>query len=193
MGQRRWNFSLVSALLLLVYWITTSVSLKFIPSFSYNRLRPSFGKYNRIIDYRNQISQQTASTLHASVSPGGGISPEKPKPRSSAFIISPSSQSSENELLILQNFNQIQYGEKKKFGVLGTQDLSSNHKQMVELLSYALVLSGNHVFTSAGGVNGTNLAVIKGALRACNPDLLTVILPQSLFCQPPEIHSLLLR
>ena len=68
---------------------------------------------------------------------------------------------------------------------------------MVELLSYALVLSGtlnsnpilnlnpipnvfmalrptkkkspgNHVVTSGGG-NGTNFAVIKGALRACNP------------------------
>jgi hypothetical protein len=64
---------------------------------------------------------------------------------------------------------------------------------MVELLSYALILSGNHVYTSAGGVNGTNIAVIRGALRACNPDLLTVILPQSLFRQPDEIHPLLMR
>ena len=113
--------------------------------------------------------------------------------KSAGSIISPSSAGSENELLILQNFNQIQFGEKLKFGVIGTQDLSSNHKQMVELLSYALILSGNHVYTSAGSFNGTNLAVIQGALRACNPDLLTVILPQSLFRQPPEIHSLLLR
>ena len=95
--------------------------------------------------------------------------------------------------MILENFSQIQSGEKKKFGVIGTSDLSNNHRQMVELLAYALVLSGNHVFTSAGGNNGTNIAVIKGALRACNPDLLTVILPQSLFQQPPEIHPLLLR
>lgn len=43
------------------------------------------------------------------------------------------------------------------------------------------------MFTSGGG-NGTNLAVIRGALRACNPDLLTVILPQSLYLQPPEMQ-----
>ena len=32
-----------------------------------------------------------------------------------------------------------------------------------------------------------------GALRACNPDLLTVVLPQSLYKQPPEIQPLLNR
>lgn len=32
-----------------------------------------------------------------------------------------------------------------------------------------------------------------GALRACNPDLLTVVLPQSLYKQPPEIQPLLSR
>ena len=63
---------------------------------------------------------------------------------------------------------------------------------MVELLSYALVLSGNHVFTSGGG-SGTNIAVIRGALRACNPDMLTVILPQSLLRQPAEMQPLLSR
>lgn len=40
-----------------------------------------------------------------------------------------------------------------------------------------------------GGGNGTNIAVVKGALRACNPDLLTVILPQSLYKQPPGLSS----
>jgi hypothetical protein len=63
---------------------------------------------------------------------------------------------------------------------------------MVELLSYALVLSGNHVVTSGGG-NGTNSAVIKGALRACNPDLLTVLLPQTLSEQPGELQPILMR
>ena len=142
-----------------------------------------------------QVRKGNAATklLMSSVSTGGTASRPSQPPRSAGFIISPSSVGSENELLILQNFNQIQYGEKLKFGVIGTQDLSNNHKQMVELLSYALILSGNHVYTSAGSINGTNLAVIQGSLRACNPDLLTVILPQSLFRQPPEIHSLLLR
>jgi hypothetical protein len=127
--------------------------------------------------------------VDSSVSTSG---PKKePRPQK-AFIISPSTQSGSDELLILQNFNQIQSGDRKKIGIIGSSQLSENHGQMIELLSYALVLSGNHVFTS-GGQKGTNIAVIRGALRACNPDLLTVVLPQSLFQQPVEMHPLLLR
>ena len=55
--------------------------------------------------------------------------------------------------------------------------------------SYALVLSENHVYTS--GAVGTNAAAIRGALRAERPDLLTVILPQSLHKQPAESQDLL--
>lgn len=118
----------------------------------------------------------------------------QPQSRPKAFIISPSTQTGRDELLILQNFNQIQSGEMKKIGIIGTQSISENHSQMVELLAYALILSGNHVYTSGGGgPKGTNIAVIRGALRACNPDLLTVILPQSLFQQPVELQPLLLR
>ncbi len=64
-----------------------------------------------------------------------------------------------------------------RLGIIGSnnQDVSDTHLQMIELLAYALVLSGNHIYTSGGGY-GTNQAVIKGALRACNPDLLTVTL-----------------
>lgn len=50
-------------------------------------------------------------------------------------------------------------------------------------------MKGNHVFTS--GATGTNAAVIRGALRAEKPDLLTVVLPQSLHRQPPESQDLL--
>ena len=57
------------------------------------------------------------------------------------------------------------------------------------LRSYALVLSENHVYTSGAG--GTNAAAIKGALRAERPDLLTVILPQSLEKQPKESQELI--
>lgn len=123
------------------------------------------------------------------VSPGPA--PSQP-PAAKTFLISPSGPYGEVGQLIIQNFNQIQSGEQKKIGILGTQDLSENHQQMIELLSYALVLSGNHVYTSGGG-NGTNLAVIRGALRACNPDLLTVILPQSLAKQPADMQTLLTR
>ncbi|KAJ1422153.1 hypothetical protein B484DRAFT_332449 [Ochromonadaceae sp. CCMP2298] len=114
------------------------------------------------------------------------------KPSSKGFIISPGLRNSEDELLILDNFWEIQMGEQKRIGIIGTSRLSEDHQQMIELLSYALVLSGNHVFTSGGG-NGTNIAVIRGALRACNPDLLTVILPQSLISQPDDMQLLLAR
>ena len=50
-------------------------------------------------------------------------------------------------------------------------------------------LQKNHIFTS--GASGTNAAVIRGALRAEKPELLTVILPQSLKKQPPESRELL--
>lgn len=48
---------------------------------------------------------------------------------------------------------------------------------------------GNHIFTS--GATGTNAAVIRGALRAEKPELLTVVLPQSMEKQPQESQELL--
>lgn len=51
------------------------------------------------------------------------------------------------------------------------------------------MLSENHVYTSGAG--GTNAAAIRGALRAERPDLLTVILPQSLHKQPNESQELM--
>ncbi|KAL0844860.1 hypothetical protein Bca101_018106 [Brassica carinata] len=56
-------------------------------------------------------------------------------------------------------------------------------------LSKAGSLQKNHIYTS--GASGTNAAVIRGALRAERPELLTVILPQSLKKQPPESQELL--
>ena len=55
--------------------------------------------------------------------------------------------------------------------------------------AYALVLSGNHVYTSGAG--GTHAATIRGALRAERPDLLTVVLPQNMDKQPKESQELL--
>ncbi len=51
------------------------------------------------------------------------------------------------------------------------------------------ILQDNHIYTS--GATGTNAAVIRGALRAEKPDLLTVVLPQSRSKQPPESQELL--
>jgi hypothetical protein len=55
--------------------------------------------------------------------------------------------------------------------------------------AYALVLSGNHVYTSGAG--GTHAATIRGALRAERDDLLTVVLPQSMTKQTRESQELL--
>ena len=52
-------------------------------------------------------------------------------------------------------------------------------------------VQNNHIYTS--GASGTNAAVIRGALRAEKPDLLTVILPQSLIMQSPESQELLAK
>jgi 1-aminocyclopropane-1-carboxylate deaminase/D-cysteine desulfhydrase-like pyridoxal-dependent ACC family enzyme len=55
--------------------------------------------------------------------------------------------------------------------------------------AYALVLSGNHVYTSGAG--GTHAATVRGALRAAQQDLLTVVLPQSMERQTKESQELL--
>lgn len=83
----------------------------------------------------------------------------------------------------------IQQNGPKAIGFFGTRNMGFMHQQLIEILSYAMVLTGNHIYTS--GATGTNAAVIKGALRAEQPDRLTVILPQSKHKQPPESQELL--
>lgn len=61
----------------------------------------------------------------------------------------------------------------------------------ITVSAYALVLSGNHVYTSGAG--GTHAATIRGALRAERDDLLTVVLPQSMEKQAKESQELLLK
>lgn len=90
---------------------------------------------------------------------------------------------------ILKELAAIQQRGPQKYCVLGTRHCTYLHQQIIELLAYALVLSGNHVYTSGAG--GTHMATIRGALRAERPDLLTVVLPQSLSQQSSEAQSLL--
>eukprot|EP00587_Corethron_hystrix_P012374 CAMPEP_0113319048 /NCGR_PEP_ID=MMETSP0010_2-20120614/13398_1 /TAXON_ID=216773 ORGANISM="Corethron hystrix, Strain 308" /NCGR_SAMPLE_ID=MMETSP0010_2 /ASSEMBLY_ACC=CAM_ASM_000155 /LENGTH=182 /DNA_ID=CAMNT_0000176523 /DNA_START=710 /DNA_END=1258 /DNA_ORIENTATION=- /assembly_acc=CAM_ASM_000155 len=90
---------------------------------------------------------------------------------------------------VMKELAAIQQQGPRKYCILGTRHCSFLHQQIIELLAYALVLSGNHVYTS--GNIGTNAATIRGALRAERPDLLTVFLPQSLKKQPPESQELL--
>ncbi len=84
----------------------------------------------------------------------------------------------------------IQQSGPRKIAIIGTRNLPLTHQQLVEMLSYALVLSGNQIVTS-GGANGTNMASIRGAQRA-NPDRLEIILPQTIGQQPAEVQDLLI-
>lgn len=88
---------------------------------------------------------------------------------------------------VLQELVAIQQDGPRNVAILGTRYTSYLHQQIIELLTYANVLVGNHVFTSGAG--GTNAAVIRGALRAERPHLLTVVLPQSLHKQPAETQE----
>lgn len=90
---------------------------------------------------------------------------------------------------VLTELQAIQSQGPKKYCILGTRHCSFLHQQVVEMLAYALVLSGNTLYTS--GSAGTNAAAIRGALRAFQPQLLTVVLPQSMSKQTPESQELL--
>lgn len=82
-----------------------------------------------------------------------------------------------------QELATIQQTGSKRIALLGSRHVPITHQHLIELMSYALVLSGNRLITS--GATGTNAAAIRGAMRA-DPNLVTVILPQSLDRQPYE-------
>lgn len=99
--------------------------------------------------------------------------------------MSPLSQSIEASKVdtFLQELAAIQQSGSKRVAILGSRHVPITHQQLIELMTYALVLGGNRVITS--GATGTNSAAIRGAMKA-DPNLLTVILPQSLERQPRE-------
>jgi predicted Rossmann fold nucleotide-binding protein DprA/Smf involved in DNA uptake len=84
---------------------------------------------------------------------------------------------------LAQELAAIQQTSAKRIALLGSRHVPITHQHLIEMMSYALVLSGNRLMTS--GAQGTNSAAIRGAMRA-DPNLLTVILPQSLDRQPRE-------
>ncbi|MBF2034871.1 MAG: DNA-processing protein DprA [Leptolyngbyaceae cyanobacterium T60_A2020_046] len=85
--------------------------------------------------------------------------------------------------VFLQELAAIQQAGSKRIAILGSRHVPITHQQLIELMTYALVMAGNQILTS--GATGTNSAAIRGALKA-DPNLLTVILPQSLSRQPRE-------
>ncbi len=84
---------------------------------------------------------------------------------------------------LTQELAAIQQTGSRRVALLGSRHVPITHQQLIEMMSYALVLAGNRLMTS--GATGTNSAAIKGAMRA-EPNLLTVILPQGLERQPQE-------
>lgn len=91
---------------------------------------------------------------------------------------------------LTQELAAIQQTGSKRIALLGSRHVPIMHQQLIEMMSYALVLAGNRLVTS--GAIGTNSAAIKGAMRA-DSNLLTVILPQSLSRQPRESRKQLER
>lgn len=84
---------------------------------------------------------------------------------------------------LAQELAAIQQTSSKKIALLGSRHVPLTHQHLIRMMSYALVLEGNRLITS--GAAGANSAAIRGAMQA-DPNLLTVILPQSLSRQPRE-------
>ena len=88
--------------------------------------------------------------------------------------------------VFLQELATIQQAGPKRIAILGSRHVPITHQYLIEMLSYALALTGNRILTS--GAQGTNSAVIRGAMRA-DEGVLTVILPQSLDRQSAESRA----
>jgi len=89
---------------------------------------------------------------------------------------------SSNLTQLLLELETIMEGDPRNIVILGTRHCNLLHQRIIELVSFALVLTGNHVYTSGG--MGTNYVAMRGALRAENDTAsdidsrLSVILPQ---------------
>ena len=77
---------------------------------------------------------------------------------------------------------------KRRIAFLGSRHVPVVAIHLVELIARSLAQEGHSIVTS--GAQGVNAAVIRAVLEI-EPSLLTVVLPQSLNRQPPEIKHLL--
>ncbi|HEY9686050.1 MAG TPA: DNA recombination-mediator protein A [Coleofasciculaceae cyanobacterium] len=80
--------------------------------------------------------------------------------------------------------------KSKSVAIIGSRNIPLPHQQIVEMLAFSLTHEGNQLITS-GGSSGTNAAAIRGAMRG-NPDLLKVILPQTIGQQPSDVQDQLI-
>ncbi|CAA6663889.1 unnamed protein product [Spirodela intermedia] len=93
------------------------------------------------------------------------------------------------DLEYLQELLAIQQQGPRSIGFFGTRNMGFMHQQLIEILMCPIFFFRKSYLYF--GASGTNAAVIRGALRAEKPELLTVILPQSLKMQSPESQELL--
>ncbi len=87
---------------------------------------------------------------------------------------------------LAQELALLQDKGKRRIAFLGSRHVPVVAIHLVELIARSLAQEGNSIVTS--GSQGVNAAVIRGVLGV-DPSLLTVILPQSLDRQVPEIRD----
>ena len=89
---------------------------------------------------------------------------------------------------LAQELALLQDKGKRRIAFLGSRHVPVVSIHLVELMARSLCQEGHSLITS--GALGVNSAVIRGALDV-DPSLLTVLLPQGLDRQVPEIRDLL--
>ena len=87
---------------------------------------------------------------------------------------------------LAQELALLQDKGKRRIAFLGSRHLPVVSLHLVELIARALTQEGHSIITS--GSQGVNSAVIRAVLEI-NPALLTVLLPQSLDKQLPEVRE----
>ena len=91
---------------------------------------------------------------------------------------------------LAQELALLQDKGKRRIAFLGSRHVPVVAIHLVELIARSLAQEGHSIITS--GSQGVNAAVIRGVLEV-EPSLLTVLLPQSLGRQVPEIRDQLDR
>ncbi len=87
---------------------------------------------------------------------------------------------------LAQELALLQDKGKRRIAFLGSRHVPVVAIHLVELIARSLAQEGHSIITS--GSQGVNAAVIRGVLEV-DPSLLTVLLPQSLERQVPEIRD----
>ena len=94
--------------------------------------------------------------------------------------------STENVDTLAQELAKIHDHGKRRIAFLGSRHVPVIDIHLIELIARSLAEEGHSIITS--GSQGVNAAVIRAVLDI-NPALLTVLLPQSLDRQLPEIKD----